>query len=192
MTTRRHVLTWEVPAGDATGWETAWVETSGSALRAHGRAFGLRPDPYWLTYELETGPEWVTRTMRVTVEAEHAVRRLELTRDEDGVWSADGEPLSGLGEALDCDLGLCPLTNTMPVLRHRLHERPGDRSLVMAWISVPDLVVRASRQHYTHLGEWPGRSRVRFASGTFRSDVTFDRDGFVVDYPQLARRVSAA
>ncbi|EST37162.1 hypothetical protein N566_14495 [Streptomycetaceae bacterium MP113-05] len=191
MSTRRHVLTWEVPAG-ATGWETAWVETSGTSLHAHGRAFGLRPDPYWLTYELRTGPQWVTRTLSVTVEAEHAVRRLEVARDEDGVWSADGEPLPGLGEALDCDLGLCPLTNTMPVLRHRLHERPGGRALVTAWISVPDLVVRVSRQHYTHLGEWPGRSRVRYASGTFRSDVTFDRDGFVVDYPQLARRVSAA
>ena len=185
----RRVLTWEVAAG-ATGWETAWVETSGTSLHAHGRAFGLRPEVYWLTYALECGPQWVTRSMDVTVQTGHTVRRLALRRDERGVWRADGERLNGLADALDCDLGLSPLTNTMPVLRHGLHRHPGERAVVTAWISVPDLVIRASRQHYTHLGEWPGRGRVRFASGGFRSDRTVDGHGVVLDYPSLARRVS--
>lgn len=189
MSARRTVLTWRTT--DRTGFETAWAERSGSRFRAHGRAFGLRPRPYWLSYELETATDWVTRLMRVTVDAEHAVRRLELRREEDGGWYADGEPLSGLRGALDCDLGLSPLTNAMPVLRHRLHERPGEHDFVMAWISVPDLVVRASRQRYTHLGREPGGAVVRYTSGTFRSDLTLDREGFVVDYPQLARRIAA-
>ncbi|MFR9755721.1 putative glycolipid-binding domain-containing protein [Streptomyces sp. TR06-5] len=191
MGSRRRVLTWEVPAGSV-GWETAWVEVDGTTLRARGRAFGLRPDPYWLRYALRTGPGWVTRSLEVTVESELAVRKLELARDVYGVWRADGEPVAGLEDALDCDLGLSPLTSTLPVLRHRLHESPGERALVAAWVSVPELVVRPSRQHYTHLGEWPGRGRVRYVSGAFRSDLTVDRDGFVVDCPGLARRVSVA
>ncbi|MEU8294255.1 putative glycolipid-binding domain-containing protein [Streptomyces pseudogriseolus] len=92
--------------------------------------------------------------------------------------------MDALDGALDCDLGLCPLTNTMPVLRHGLHRTPGEREFLMAWVSVPGLTVEPSRQTYTHLG--PGR--VRFASGDFRSDLTFDEDGCVVDHPRLARR----
>lgn len=39
-----------------------------------------------------------------------------------------------LDDALDCDLAFSPLTNTMPVLRHRLHREPGEVRLVMAWV----------------------------------------------------------
>lgn len=57
----------------------------------------------------------------------------------------------------------------------------------MAWVSVPDLAVRPSRQTYTHLR--PGH--VRFSSGDFRSDLEFDDEGYVVDYPELATRLTA-
>ncbi|MCF6521845.1 putative glycolipid-binding domain-containing protein [Streptomyces sp. JJ36] len=189
MNARRRVLTWRTT--DRTGYETAWAEPSGpSSFRAHGRAFGLSPAPYWLTYELETGEHWATRRIRVSVEAESSVRNLELERGADGGWTADGEPLAGLAEALDCDLGRSPLTNAMPVLRHRLHRAPGEHDVVTAWIAVPELVVRASRQRYTHVSRAPGGAVVRFASGDFRSDLTLDREGFVVHYPRLAERVS--
>ncbi|MEU1935614.1 putative glycolipid-binding domain-containing protein [Streptomyces coeruleorubidus] len=56
----------------------------------------------------------------------------------------------------------------------------------MAWVSVPDLAVRPSRQTYTHLA--PGR--VRYASGDFRSDLEMDEEGYVVEYPSLATRLT--
>jgi hypothetical protein len=31
---------------------------------------------------------------------------------------------------------------------------------------------------------------VRFASGDFRSDLEFDEDGCVIDYPGMARRLA--
>jgi uncharacterized protein len=185
-----HVPTWAVTG--SVGFETAWVEMDGSSLRARGRVVGTIPAPYWLSYELETGPEFVTRRLRVTARDAAGVRRLDL-RADGGRWTADGEPLPELADALDCDLGLSPLTNTMPVLRHGLHRTPGERELLMAWVSVPDLAVRPSRQTYTHLGTTPdGGGRARYASGDFRSDLTFDAAGLVVDYPQLARRLPKA
>ncbi|MEV6783487.1 putative glycolipid-binding domain-containing protein [Streptomyces sp. NPDC051098] len=184
-----HVLTWEVTGSQ--GYETAWVELGPSDLRARGRAVGMVPEPYWISYELETDTGLVTRELRVTVESADGVRALRLKRDGDGVWRADGEPLPGLDGALDCDLALCPLTNTMPVLRHGLHAAAGEQSLVMAWVSLPDLTVHASPQTYTHLGASEHGARVRFVSEGFRRDVEFEADGFVVDYPGLAYRTSA-
>ncbi|WP_327685516.1 putative glycolipid-binding domain-containing protein [Streptomyces sp. NBC_00467] len=184
-----HVLTWDV--AQSRGFETAWVDLGHSGLRARGRAVGMAPEPYWVSYELETDAGLVTRELRVSVESADGERALRLRRDGDGVWRADGVPVPGLDGALDCDLALCPLTNTMPVLRHGLHTAAGERSLVMAWVSVPDLTVHASPQTYAHLGASEHGARVRFVSEDFRRDVEFDADGFVVDYPGLARRTSA-
>jgi hypothetical protein len=182
----RYVRTWEVLA--SRGCETSWIDLGPTALRARGRAVGLTPAPYWVAYALETGEDFVTRRLEVTVQTENATTSLDLRRDEAGGWTVDGTPRPDLDGALDCDLGLCPLTNTMPVLRHGLHQRAGDapREFLMAWVSVPDLAVRPSVQTYTHLALAPHGARIRYRSGDFSSDLEVDERGLVLDYPQLA------
>ncbi|HEY4025883.1 MAG TPA: putative glycolipid-binding domain-containing protein, partial [Candidatus Dormibacteraeota bacterium] len=91
--------------------------------------------------------------------------------------------------ALDCDLAYCCLTNTMPVLRNRLHGRSGSANLLVAWVSVPDLSVHATHQRYTHLARAGGGAVVKFESGGYAGDIEFDATGFVRDYPGVARRV---
>jgi hypothetical protein len=64
--------------------------------------------------------------------------------------------------------------------------------LVTAWIDVPSLRVVRSDQIYSSRGPARGdQGVVTFESrdGAFRSNLTVDRDGIVIDYPQLARRV---
>lgn len=186
------VPTWEVTASG--GLDTAWVDVGhGPAepgrLLARGRAVGMVPEPYWLSYELETGEDYVTRRLTVRVEDACRVRELDLRRSQAGRWTVDGHPRPDLEGALDCDLGLCPLTNSMPVLRQALHQDAGEHRFLMAWVSVPDLAVRPSRQTYTHLGHTgSGGARIRYASEDFSADVEFDADGLVVDYPELAHR----
>jgi hypothetical protein len=182
-----HVPTWEVT--ESAGYETSWIELGDRILRARGRAVGTEPQPYWISYELETGEDFVTSRLRVSAETSAGSCDLDLRRDDGGRWTANGTYLPGVDGALDCDLGLCPLTNTMPVLRHGLHLAPGERDFLMAWVSVPDLTVRASRQTYTHLARTERGARVRYAAGDYRSDVEFDPDGLVVDYPGMARRL---
>ncbi|MGW2227761.1 putative glycolipid-binding domain-containing protein [Streptomyces formicae] len=193
MAVPQSVLTWQNE--ESGGFETAWVELAPSGLRARGRAVGVVPHPYWLSYELDTDEEFVTRRLQVTAEDAAGTRSLDLRRadgDQGGTWTANGAPLPLVDGALDCDLGLCPLTNTMPVLRHRLHRGEGQRDFLMAWVSVPDLTVRPSRQTYTHLGRaGDGGATVRYASGTYVSDLEFDESGLVVSYPGIARRLPA-
>lgn len=180
---RSRVITWEV--SQSRGIETAWIQLGGVALRARGRAVGTVPQPYWISYDLDTADAFVTRRLYVTAESAQGVRTLDLRHDGAGRWTANGARLPEVDGALDCDLGLCPLTNTMPVLRHGLHLASGEREFLMAWVSVPDLAVLPSRQTYQHLAH----GRIRFVSGDFRSDIEFDDDGLVVDYPALAARL---
>ncbi|MER7706637.1 putative glycolipid-binding domain-containing protein [Kitasatospora sp. NPDC097605] len=187
------VPTWEVSASG--GVETAWIELGDGTLRAHGRVAGLVPAPYWIDYELDTGPAWTTRRLAVRAASAEGTRELELLNDG-GRWTVDGRHRPELDGALDCDLGLSPLTNAMPVLRHRLHREPGRHEFLMAWVRVPDLTVHPSRQTYTHLGpagddgggDAAAAATVRYESGDFSSDLLLDRHGLVLDYPDLARR----
>ncbi|MBH5333568.1 putative glycolipid-binding domain-containing protein [Streptomyces pactum] len=186
--TDQHVVTWAVTGSG--GYETAWVDLSGTGLRATGRVVGLKPAPYWLAYELETGHGYVTRRLQVTAHTPDGRNRLDLRRDG-GEWTVDGKPLPEVAGALDCDLGMSPLTNTMPALRHQLHSTPGEQDFLMAWVSVPDLVVRPSRQTYTHVGLTERGARVRYASGDFTSDIEFGKEGLVLTYPGVGHLLRA-
>jgi hypothetical protein len=189
--TPARLLAWSVH--ETGGFDIAWATLDAEArtLAASGRAFGLRPKPYWLTYEFESDADYATRRMWVEARTDAGTTTLELLR-EGGHWTVNGAARPDLDAALDCDLAACPLTNTMPILRHRLHEAQGDRSLVMAFIQVPGLRVIRSEQRYRHLYRLPdGSAIVRYRSGGFEDDLTVDPDGFVINYPKLGRRLEA-
>jgi hypothetical protein len=204
-TTWRHVG-WR-GADDTRRVDSAEAELGPDWLLARGDS--VTP-AYGLTWSLSTVSGWITETLRVDVDGGAWSRSLTLRRDaSSGAWSADTSAAGTgperppglvddayfLADALDCDLGLCPFTNTMPILRHRLHTTdPAPRQeLLMAFVDVPSLAVLPSRQGYSQVAgpSADGISVVRFESldSTFRSDLTVDPDGLVLDYPQLANRL---
>lgn len=199
-----------------TGWdddpdrlEAATVAVRDDRLAALGTS---RATSYATAWALRTGPGWVTEHLDVSVRGLGWSRHLDLVRTPDGAWRADvresGTPPSGLAApgiadpasldgALDCDVALCPVTNTMPILRlGLLGDRPpsGETRLVMAWVDLPSLAVLRSDQVYAArepLDPTTGQGVVTYTSATrdFTADLTVDADALVVDYPHLARRL---
>ena len=160
--------------------ELCELTLSGDGLAATGAQLGNAPQPYRAAYELEARGDWVTRRLRVEVAG---VGTLELRHDGKGTW-VGVENAAELEGALDCDLAFSPLTNLMPIRRHRLHEQPGAVDFEMAWVSLPDLKVHRDAQRYEHLE--PGL--VRFSNDGFTADLELDEDGLVLTYPGLAQR----
>jgi hypothetical protein len=161
--------------------EGCTIERGDHGLRAVGVQLG---SSYQLDYGLETGTELFTRRLVVTVKDAAGERGVLLERsEEDGGWTANGEPLSHVEGALDVDLALSPLTNYMPAAR--LGDEPRDH--VMAWVDVPSLAVSASPQRYEPIDA----RRVRFVGldDGFTAELELDADGFVERYPGLAERV---
>jgi hypothetical protein len=161
--------------------EGCTVERGDHGLRAVGVQLG---SSYQLDYGLETGAALFTRRLVVNVKDAAGVRGVLLERsDEDGDWTANGEPLPHVEGALDVDLALSPLTNYMPVAR--LGDEPRDH--VMAWVDVPSLAVTRSPQRYEPIDV----RRVRFVGldDGFTAELELDSDGFVEHYPGLAERV---
>ena len=197
------VITWV--ADEASGeqrMEQAEVRTTAAGLAARGTALVGAGEltgadgPFTLAYELETGPDLVTRRLLVQAGGDGWARSVELTRDTGGRWTVTrrAHPADGLASvdpaaltgALDCDLVSSALFNMMPVARTGLHRAPGRQEFLMAWVDVPSLTVTASRQVYAHVR--PGV--VSFGSeGGFTAEIEMDAEGYATRYPQVAVRV---
>lgn len=181
--------------------EACELRLSTHGMTAEGTQIGGTPVPYRLHYQLDAMDGFLTRRLSVDAAGEGWSRRLLLLHDGEGSWTIESDhrgsaPLPDAGGdprrvqgALDCDLGLCPATNTMPVVRHSLHRGPGEGDFLMAWVSVPDLAVHPSRQRYQHVRMTDAGSVVRYIGEhrNFVGDLELDPDGVVVFYPELAR-----
>ena len=187
----------------AVGMEFAEFTLGANRLTAVGVAIGAEPEPYRLDYRIVTGAGFITSHVRCVCRGEGWRRTLDLHRSRAGTWSIAGgatgvldmPPPGGdpdaLAGATDGDLAFSPVTNTLPLLRERMIEIGRSVDLITAWISVPDLRVAPDEQRYTvvrcdHEGTV---ARYEAGDGSFAAEVSFDRDGIVVDYPRIARRL---
>lgn len=188
---------------DSARVDHASVELGDDWMRAIGTA---RSQEFTTCWELDVGKGWQTRALHVTARGFGWSRTLDLTRSATDEWSAVADhhgtvdlPDPGLSDpggldgAIDCDLGLCPVTNTMPIRRLGLLDRDVDEThLVMAWVEVPSLRVLRSEQIYASAPDGDddgGRVRYTTSSRDFSALLSVDSDGLVIDYPGLALRL---
>jgi uncharacterized protein len=185
------------------GAEFANVRLGRDRLSAEGVAIGSAPVAYRLDYTLVTAADFVATKVEVSTRGDGWQRSLTLTHSPSGGWTATtqsvGDPplappggeVGQFAEALDPDLGLSPLFNTMPVLRHRIHQGGLADDLTMLWISVPDLGLHRSAQRYTFVDRLPEGALVRLEAigDDFVADIVFDERGLVMNYPGIARRI---
>jgi len=112
-------------------------------------------------------------------------------------WRLDGDRLDvqvvgadrrtfELGDADLFDLFASPFFNSLPVMRDGLLDRGPAHDYVMRFVTLPELEVVRSDQRYEPRG---GRV-VRYSSGSFAADITFDREGFVTSYEGFLERIS--
>lgn len=193
---------------DSQRWEVAHFMLNPGGVTARGTQIGIDPRPYRVDYDLDAQDGFVTRRLTVGAEGEGWSRRLVLQHDGEGDWKCDvdvkghadldspgakPEVMKELKEARDCDLGLSPVTNLMPIRRYGLNAGNGSIDLVAAWVSVPDLRLYAYRQRYEFVRPNGGGSVVRFIdrglSAGFTAELELDADGLIELYPELARRV---
>jgi hypothetical protein len=164
-------------------------------LRASGRAIvsgenGV--EPYSASFELTVNAAGVVSRLLLRSSTAEEERQVSLNRSEDGVWlvdHGDGAERTEFDGALDVDVERLALFNALPVRRLGLHRSPGKYDLPVVFVTLPGLATRLVRQSYTTVTVGERSSVVRYASGSFSADLTFDADGLVLDYPGLSRRL---
>ena len=90
-----------------------------------------------------------------------------------------GLALDTVGGCIDVDLGITPVTNTLPI--RRLQLAVGEHADVVAsWVRFPLLTIEPLSQRYARIAD----HRYGYESATgFSCDLDVDDDGIVTRYP---------
>jgi len=141
-----------------------------------------------VSYRIELDAGWRVRSTRIASEqSDGSVIGLVLQSDGRGNWTdGGGMPLHELDGCIDLDIQATPLTNTLPIRRLAL-DLNGQETIRVVYIPVPSLDISAQEQRYTGLAD--GRVRYESVGTGFVRDLDVDRNGLVVEYPGLFRRV---
>lgn len=136
-------------------------------------------------YSLKLDQNWCVLEVEATVLG--AADSVSLRHTNEGQWFDDNNSLlPDLQGIFDVDLSITPFTNTLPIRRLRLGIGES-AEITTAYISFPQLTVSPDPQRYTRLSL--ERYRYESRNSDFAREIIVDRDGLVITYPGLFRRV---
>lgn len=175
--------------------EAVRLLVSDGRLRASGRvvaAGSATAEAYSASFEFS-----VARTgdvgkglLRTTTADEE--RHISVGRTEDGVWLIDHGEGSARNEfegAADVDVAGMVTFTALPIRRLGLHRKAGEYELPVLYVSMPDLAVRLVHQTYRTVSISDEGAVINYTVPDFSTDLTVDREGMVIDYPGIAKRV---
>jgi hypothetical protein len=185
------MLTWQ--AEDGHGLEGARVSFA-HGLRAQGRL--VRPD-FTASYRLDVDEDGLLSRLSVASDTAERERSLTMNRAGDGFWLLDTGGGAGsrveLDGALDVDLAYSPLFNTLPIRRLGLHREPGEHTLPMVFVTLPELEVQSVQQTYRTVSVADAdHAVIAFDWADFSAELVVDGDGLVISYPGVASRLTSA
>jgi len=186
------VLTWR--AHDVPRMESARVQLSGNRIKAYGRIVAAATDShpaFSASYDLQTDGSGATTRLVLIVTLAERERQLSMARDEENMWLVtdhQGQSRAAYDGARDVDVVFSPFFNALPIRRTGLYERADSLTLPVAYVTLPDMSVRAATTSYSSAG--PGsRDGIKLQTPYADTTITVDSDGFILDYPGLAERI---
>lgn len=137
-------------------------------------------------YQMSCLPDWTMQN--VIVETIGKAGILELSSDGSGNWTdASQNSLPKLEGVIDIDISATPFTNSLPIRRLNMLDREST-DIAVAYVSLPELSVSIEQQRYTCI-EKGRRYRFESLNGDFSRILEIDRNGLVIIYPGLFRRL---
>lgn len=145
--------------------------------------------PFRLRYTVICDTGWRVNDVRLSVERQGGLSEIILQSDGEGRWMTEpGEPLPQLDGCTGIDLSATPFTNTLPI--RRLGLEPGESAEIdVVYFRLPEAAPQPMHQRYTCLDLGPNGGRFLYESATYRAELPVDRDGLVIDYPGVWRRI---
>ena len=180
-------LPWDRP-----GIEHLHLREDNSGVVADSVIIGMSDDniPFRTRYIISCDTRWRIHTLSVSL-LDDGNQSLQLRTQGEGRWvTSSGQPIPSLHGCIDVDIAVTPFTNTLPI--RRLQLNPGEsRTLLFAYITVPDLQFAPMLQRYTCLDIHAHGALYRYESveSGYTAELAVDAGGLVIDYPGLFRRV---
>ena len=182
---KRIIVRWQDWSGS--GLEHTVIHRSSAGISVDGTVLsGGIGDRFAVRYRLRCDGSWTLREAEIQLAGDAGA--ITLVSDGKGEWEdGTGRALNHLAGAIDIDLSVSPLTNTLPI--HRLRLAKGkSQDIFAAYVHFPDLGVTIDPQRYTCL-EPMRRYRYESLDSDFMREIEVDSDGLVMVYPGLFKRI---
>jgi uncharacterized protein len=174
------------------GFEVLFSRRRRGGYRLDGCSTAVQEGEAWgIRYAFTLDDRWVTRAARVVGRSASGAHQVRLESDGSGMWRVDGAVAPQLSGCFDVDLEASAWTNALPV--NRLGLDIGEKAdAPAAFVRAPTLRVERLVQTYARLADDGEGALYEYAAPAFdfRAVLTFDRFGFVLDYPGIAVRVA--
>jgi uncharacterized protein len=144
--------------------------------------------PFRIGYEVKLDSQWAVQEVFVT-DLLQSKPVVHLLSNGEGQWrNKEGTHLAELNGCIDIDFTLTPFTNTLPI--HRLQwEEGATYQIQVVYITHPTFEIYPAKQTYTCLFINDENMRFHFKMNNFEREITVNREGFVIDYPELFENV---
>jgi hypothetical protein len=172
------------------GHEACGLFFRGSEWHLQGTAvFSHEQEPCRLNYHIVCDSTWRTLSAKVDGWLHRSFIDLQIKTDLKGRWWLNEVEQPDVMGCIDIDLNFSPSTNLLPI--RRLGLAVGDAAEVRAaWLRFPSFKLEPLPQQYRRLGE--SAYRYESAGGQFVAELTVNRSGFVIDYPNLWQAEAAS
>jgi hypothetical protein len=141
-------------------------------------------NPFTIKYSLTCEPSWKVKTLNL--ELVETKEKIKLDSDRYGNWSNASGIIPRLHGAIDVDITATPFTNTLPIRRLKLGEKQ-HAEISVVYIKIPKLSVDIDLQRYTCLSK--NTFLFEQINSNFARKIETDKDGLVVTYPGLFKRI---
>jgi hypothetical protein len=181
-------LLWQ--AADGIGLEHLLLTETDNGISVESSVIGIEEGtPFCVNYQIQCSSNYQVKTVNVRLSGGKSVN---LSTDGAGNWfDTTNKQLTNLTGCIDVDITATPFTNTLPI-RRMAWEVGQQREFLMTYFVIPTLDIYADPQRYTCLERHPNHNIFLFeALNTgFTAQIKVDADGYVVDYPELFKRVN--
>ncbi|WP_082235282.1 putative glycolipid-binding domain-containing protein [Halobacillus massiliensis] len=151
-----------------------------------GRAsvlWGAKEASERLSYIFKMDEGWTIQKVNIYLHN----KELNLASNGKGKWTSGGEVLVEGEGTIDIDLSVTPFSNSLPINRFSWKEGQS-RTFPVLYVDGLSLEVKKLEQQYTYLGKFLHVRRFEYKCRDYRTTITVDSDGLVVNYPGVFTR----
>lgn len=165
------------------GHEAARLVEMSEEPRMEGTAvFAHEAQPCRLDYQIQCDAAWHTRHVAANGWVGNQPVAVDIVVDGAGNWLLNGEEIGVVHGCIDIDLNFSPVTNLLPIRRHRLAVGE-EAAVTAAWLRFPSFALEPLDQIYRRTDE--RHYHYASAGGSFTAELTVNAQGFVTHYPGL-------
>ncbi|WML37491.1 putative glycolipid-binding domain-containing protein [Clostridium sp. OS1-26] len=174
-----------------TGLEHLFLMKDNHCITANSIILTMRENaPVRVWYKVYCDLDWKVNKFDIHMFDDN-YKNIILVSDCKGNWeTSTGESVEELKGCIDIDISATPFTNTIPI--KRLSLKTGEsKEIKVVYVDVYNFSLRPVSQRYTCLEAKIDGYKYRYENidSGFMAEFWVDTEGFVIDYPDLFKRI---